>query len=99
MVDTVTAAEHRQQLVNTIYVAFFAVGLGTGISGEIDITRSYVTVPAFIVSIIWWQQLINFRKSVEAKFHVIKQLEQKLSFTPFTDEDTYVKQSRNRIRD
>ena len=49
MVETVTSDEHRRQLINTIYITLFAVVLGAGIE-FIDLTRSYVTLPGFIVS-------------------------------------------------
>lgn len=84
MVETVTSDEHRRQLINTIYITLFAVVLGAGIE-FIDLTRSYVTLPGFIVSFIWGQQLINNKNLVKAKFDVIHKLEQELSFSPFKD--------------
>lgn len=84
-VDTIIANEQRRQQINSVFITFFAAGFG--ITGAINgFNWIYATVPATVVSIIWWAQVRFLKNLAKAKFHVINQLEERLSYHPFKEE-------------
>ncbi len=92
MVDTVTANEQRRQQISSVFITLMAAGFGAaGAIKSFDLI--YATIPAAFVSIIWWSQVRYLKMLASAKFHVIDELEKKLSYQPFKEEWRYLKRT------
>ena len=92
MVGTITAAEARRQRVNATFTTLMVAVFGA--AGVIDgFDFLYASIFAIILSLAWYTQLLYFKWLAEAKFCVIDQLEQRLSYKPFQVEWSHM-QSR-----
>ena len=90
MVDTVIANEQRRQQISSVFITLIAAGFGA--AGAIkDFELLYATTPAAIVSIVWLAQVQFLKRLATAKFHVIGQLEERLSYKPFKEEWRFLK--------
>ena len=90
MVDTVIANEQRRQQISSVFITLIAAGFGA--AGAIkDFELLYATIPAAIVSIVWLAQVQFLKRLADAKFHVIGQLEERLSYKPFKEERRFLK--------
>ncbi|MBC6408629.1 MAG: hypothetical protein GDA40_11280 [Rhodobacteraceae bacterium] len=92
MVGTITAAEARRQRVNAVFTTLMVAVFGAaGVIDNFDFL--YASIFAIILSLLWFAQLVYFKWLAEAKFCVIDQLEQRLSYKPFQVEWSHM-QSR-----
>lgn len=90
MVDTVTANEQRRQQISSVFITLLAAGFGA--AGAIqDFNMIYASAPAAVVSLVWFAQVRFLKRLASAKFHVIGQLEEKLSYRPFEEEWRFMK--------
>lgn len=98
MVETVTANEQRRQQISAVFITLIAAGFAA-VGAISDFELIYVTVPAAFISIVWWSQLRYLKRLASAKFHVIGQLENKLSYRPFEEEWRFLKKIEEEIPD
>ena len=89
MVDTIIANEQRRQQISSVFITLIVAGFGA--AGAIaDFSLINATAPAALISIIWWLQVKYLKNLAEAKFHVIAELEAKLTYRPFEAEWDYL---------
>jgi len=93
MVETITANEQRRQQISSVFITLIAAGFGA-VGAVENLEPIYVTIPAAFMSSIWWSQVRFLKNLATAKFHVIDQLEKKMSFQPFYEEWVFLKRKR-----
>lgn len=90
MVDTITANEQRRQQISSVFITLLAAGFGA--AGAIQgFNMVYATASALVVSLVWFAQVRFLKRLATAKFHVIGQLEEKLTYHPFAEEWRFLK--------
>jgi len=91
-VDTITANEQRRQKINSVFITLSATGIAAAGAIE-DLDPIYVAVPGLLVGLIWFAQVRFLKRLATAKFQVIEQLEERLSYRPFAEEWKFFKGS------
>ena len=94
VVDTITSNEQRRQQISSVFITLIAAGFGA-VGAVEKLELIYVTTPALIVSAVWWAQVRFLKNLATAKFHVLNQLEERLSFRPFHEEWVFLKRARS----
>ena len=93
MVETVTANEQRRQLISSVFLTLLAAGFGA--SGTIEnFNFAFASAPALVISFVWFSQVRHLKRLAKAKFYVIGQLEEKMSFRPFEEEWNYLSHNK-----
>lgn len=94
VVETIISNEQRRQQISSVFLTLIAAGFGA--VGAIEkLELIYVTVPASIVSAVWWAQVRFLKNLATAKFYVLNKLEEKLSFQPFHEEWLFLKRAKS----
>jgi hypothetical protein len=99
MADRLSA---RRGSANTFFISLesaisAALGVWIGNGGTITMRKAAALASVSVmISVLWWIQVTSYRNISTAKFTVIHEIEQKLSFAPYTREWALIKAERKR---
>lgn len=85
LVETACASETKRQSVSVSSAALISAGAAWVASDE-NLVRSYLILPLMIVSSIWFVTVRYYQQLAKAKWEVIGEIEDSLTFQPFKRE-------------
>ncbi len=92
-VNTIIANENRRQQVSVVYISLVSAGL-TLIKLDYISDNIYILRLISLISIVWFLQILYFRRLAKAKFYVIRKIEQQWDLKPFYEEWEYMERSK-----
>lgn len=94
-VATISTNESRRQGFTAIFSSMTAAGV-TLLGSDLEIDPVYVTIPLTFIGFLWWLSISYLKRLAQAKFEVVKAVENSLNFKPFAIEWEFFKKSRSK---
>ena len=84
-VETITANEHRRQSIGALYTSLIAAA-GVLLASDREFDPHWIALGVLVISGVWLASVRYFIRLAQAKFVVIRQLEDQFSIKPFRRE-------------
>jgi hypothetical protein len=85
IVETACASETKRQSVSVTSAGLLSAGVALAAANQ-HFAFEYMILPAMIISAIWFVTVRFYQKLAKAKWEVVKEIETRLPFQPFTRE-------------